>query len=60
MFKTRDAENGTRNLLKVMNLSDLDPKVVVSVVNTMNQINNLNIAGLMKYQTIENTENSLY
>lgn len=49
MFKTRDAENGTRNLLKVMNLSDLDPKVVVSVVNTMNQINNLNIAGLMKY-----------
>lgn len=60
MYKTRDTENGTRNLLKVMNLSDLDPKVVVSVVNTMNQINNLNIAGLMKYQTIENTENSLY
>lgn len=49
MYKTRDTENGSRNLLKVMNLSELDPKVVVSVVNTMIQINNLNIAGLMKY-----------
>lgn len=44
----------------MLSLSNLDPRVAVNVVNTMIQINQLSIVGLMKYEIIEIDKSSLY
>lgn len=56
----KDKAKGSKKLLKVLNLSDLDTKLVASVADAMKILNTLNISGLMKYKTIERDESNLF
>lgn len=46
--------------MKVLDVKELDSKVVTNIVKEMNRVNNLNINGLMKYKKIEVDDNKLH